>query len=132
MNKRLKNARTLAQEKDIGALLITGEKNIRYLTGYTGDSSQILLTDRNLHFFTDSRYTEQAEKELKFDDVIIHKTTSSQRYAAIFNLAADIGVKSVGIDEDQITVDIYEKIKCYLNPRPDCIFRRGYGRICEA
>lgn len=123
MHQRLKKARTAAREKDIGALLISGEKNIRYLTGFTGDSSQILITDSHLYFFTDFRYTEQVENELsKIAGVKIHQTTASQRYAAIFNLAADLGVKNVGIDEDQITVDIYERIKCYINPRQIVFF----------
>src|SRR3972149_6066034 len=47
------------------AILITGIENIRYLTGFTGSSGVLLITDNGGIFFTDSRYTEQACKEAK-------------------------------------------------------------------
>lgn len=46
-------------------LLVSNLKNIRYLTGFSGDWAMLVLSKRNMTLFTDSRFTEQANKETK-------------------------------------------------------------------
>ncbi len=48
-----------------GAFLVTDIRNIRYLSGFTGSSAAVLVTEKRALFFTDSRYTTQAEQEVK-------------------------------------------------------------------
>ena len=45
-------------------VFITKESDVSWLTGFSGDSSQALVGQTAAYFFTDSRYTEQAEKQL--------------------------------------------------------------------
>jgi Xaa-Pro aminopeptidase len=45
----------------IDGLLITGEPNIRYLSGFTGSESFVFLSHTARAFITDSRFTEQAD-----------------------------------------------------------------------
>lgn len=45
-------------------VLITKEADVTWMTGFTGDESQALVGVDCAYFFTDSRYTEQAEKQL--------------------------------------------------------------------
>ena len=47
------------------SLLVTHLPNVRYLTGFTGSSGCVLVTPRQKLFFTDSRYTLQAAREVK-------------------------------------------------------------------
>jgi Xaa-Pro aminopeptidase len=47
------------------SLLVTHLPNVRYLTGFTGSSGCALITPRQKIFFTDSRYTLQATREVK-------------------------------------------------------------------
>jgi Xaa-Pro aminopeptidase len=52
------------EELGVDAVLITRRVNVRYLTGFTGSNGQLLLTDAGGVFFTDSRYQEQARREV--------------------------------------------------------------------
>jgi len=49
----------------LDTILITNLLNVRYLTGFTGTNGLVLLTRKKQFFFTDSRYTEQAKREVK-------------------------------------------------------------------
>jgi Xaa-Pro aminopeptidase len=59
--------RRLAQRIDelgIDGLLVTRLVNVRYLTGFTGSSAQLLLAPEHGILFTDRRYEEQAAREV--------------------------------------------------------------------
>lgn len=109
MNERIKKAVKAANAKGIDALLIKGVNNVRYFTGFTGDSSEALMAGDKLYFFTDFRYIEQAENELAgiFGAEII-KTTRSQRTKEIFDRVKRHNVRRIGIDEDQVSVEDFE------------------------
>lgn len=47
------------------SLLITNIINVRYLTGFTGSSGCVLITPRQSLFFTDFRYRQQADSEVR-------------------------------------------------------------------
>ncbi|MGG4188128.1 M24 family metallopeptidase [Paenibacillus peoriae] len=53
----------MAQEK-LPAMYVSNPKNVRYLCGFTGEDSSLLLTEGAVFFITDSRYVEQAREEL--------------------------------------------------------------------
>ena len=63
---RLARARLALEQSDLDALLVTHLPNIRYLCGFTG-SAGVLLVSRSKGpvFFTDGRYTQQAQEEVK-------------------------------------------------------------------
>lgn len=48
----------------VDGLLVTHDRNIRYLTGYTGSAGLLLVTPSGLTLVTDGRYVEQAAHEL--------------------------------------------------------------------
>ncbi|MEJ6348591.1 aminopeptidase P family protein [Holzapfeliella sp. He02] len=59
------------------AMLVFNEKNIRYLTGFTGDEAQLLLTESgNAILMSDSRFMAQIETEVD-DKVTIYNKTNS-------------------------------------------------------
>jgi Xaa-Pro aminopeptidase len=49
------------------AALITAPENVAYYSGFTGVSSQLLVTPMEVLFFTDFRYVEQAQAETDCD-----------------------------------------------------------------
>lgn len=49
----------------LDVILITNLFNVRYLSGFTGTNGLILITKNKQFFFTDSRYTEQAKRQVK-------------------------------------------------------------------
>ena len=61
--QRRDKLRKLLRREGIGAILVTNETNVSYLTGFTGDSSYLLLTAEDEVLLSDPRYTTQLEEE---------------------------------------------------------------------
>ncbi len=62
--KRLKAVIDKMKEENVDAFYLVNEKNIRYLTGFTGDESYLLILGEKAIFLTDSRFTEQAKTQI--------------------------------------------------------------------
>ena len=71
----------LLEKQRLDALFVSSVENIRYLTGFTGDSSRLLITKTGTYLITDGRYTEQAEKEC-FKGIQIFNWIEDQRFQA--------------------------------------------------
>jgi Xaa-Pro aminopeptidase len=123
---RLERLHASLADQDLDALIVQGEANLRYLTGYTGSNGLALVGAQGAdRFFTDFRYASQIEQELDgafeaeiaeggellealcarlptgrvgFDDT----TTSVRRRARLGELAGDRGelVAAAGLVED--------------------------------
>ncbi len=52
------------RERRVGALAVTGPRNVRYLTGFTGTAGACLVTARAAVFITDFRYRAQAARQV--------------------------------------------------------------------
>ena len=72
--KRLDSLKAIMNDKGYNAFYIANITNVRYLSGFTGSSGFLLLTDEGDHFFSDGRYTEQSKHEVL--DFKIHITTN--------------------------------------------------------
>jgi Xaa-Pro aminopeptidase len=57
----------------LDALLVTHLPNIRYLCGFTGSAGALLVSEGGSTFFTDGRYGEQAETEVRGVRVVLSK-----------------------------------------------------------
>lgn len=65
------------KEHDLECIAIKDVYTIRYLTGFTGDSSILFSDDQVAVLVTDGRYTEQARMELKYCRVLEYKAEHS-------------------------------------------------------
>ena len=90
------------------AALITSVENVSYYSRFSGNSSQLLITENEKYFFTDFRYTEQAEAETDFTVV---ETKATTRVQTIFEYASKHGVGKIGIDLSDVSYTAY---KAYL------------------
>ncbi|MFH1096308.1 MAG: Xaa-Pro peptidase family protein [Candidatus Desantisbacteria bacterium] len=61
---RVKCLQDILLQKGMDAFLITDIVNVRYLSGFTGSSGEIILTPLAAYFITDGRYIQQAEEEI--------------------------------------------------------------------
>ena len=52
----------IMRDKTVNAILVTDRYNMRYLAGYRGEGV-ILYTESDRFVLTDSRYTEQVQRE---------------------------------------------------------------------
>lgn len=60
---RCKRIREILEKEKIDGVLISNSSNMRYLSGFSGGTGYLLITDRETVIFTDSRYTIQAKEE---------------------------------------------------------------------
>jgi len=63
IKKRIKAIRNQLNRSRINCLVITKPANVTYTTGFLGDDSWAVITKAQVYLITDSRYTEQADKE---------------------------------------------------------------------
>lgn len=102
--------RRLLVEKNLAALLVTDERNVTYLTGFTGDSSYLLVSRERELLLTDKRFTQQLEEECPGLDLAVRgpgpKITD---FAA--DVVAKLGLPSLAIEADVVTVSFHEKLK---------------------
>lgn len=62
--KRIERLLNKMAEENLPAMYVNNPKNVRYLCGFTGEDSSLLLTENAVFFLTDKRYVEQARGEL--------------------------------------------------------------------
>ncbi|MBN1437476.1 MAG: aminopeptidase P family protein [Sedimentisphaerales bacterium] len=63
VSARLRRCRRAMAQNQIDALIVVDPLNVRYLTGFSGDSSILVLTPNRKTLVTDSRFTEQLRQE---------------------------------------------------------------------
>ncbi|WP_028783181.1 M24 family metallopeptidase [Thalassobacillus devorans] len=97
---KIRGIRQSIQDLDIDALLVTSDKNRRYLTGFTGSAGAVLITATDALFITDFRYTQQAREQAKGYKVVEHKKPLIEEIADQID---QLGVKTVGFEQDLLT-----------------------------
>ncbi|TWU39657.1 M24 family metallopeptidase [Novipirellula artificiosorum] len=63
MNPRIEALRSLLDSLKVDAMLVTDEINVRYLSGFTGDSSYLLIGPSETRMLSDGRYEIQLAEE---------------------------------------------------------------------
>jgi len=87
----------------VDALLVTGEANVRYLTGFTGDSTWLLASTKKTILISDTRYSTQLSDECPDLDVDIRDASRPMAQAtADIVKAAKVG--RLGFEADHLSV----------------------------
>ncbi|MGI6014654.1 MAG: M24 family metallopeptidase [Oscillospiraceae bacterium] len=103
-------------EYGIDAMLITGEANRFYASGFhsTGTDGVALVTSDVTYYFTDSRYIEAANHQLK--DAVVEMTGYGQTYLTRINdVIQRHGIETMGFEEAYMTVAEYERYRSALH-----------------
>ena len=89
------------------AALIFSEVNRFYFTGFAASDGALLIRRNGALFFTDSRYTEAAEKKL--GGAYVHNSASLfEELQAIFEAE---GIRTVALENDRLTIAEYERVQ---------------------
>lgn len=107
--RRERLIRELADE-GIDALMVSNPVNVTYLTGFTGDSSVLLLRREELLLVSDSRYTVQLAEECPGLPVHIRSTTQKLP-DAVAEALRGFGIRSVGFESGAVTVAELELLR---------------------
>ncbi len=99
MMARINKALELMSKLHLDAVIIRDVTTIRYLTGFTGDSSLFYLDNRKGVLITDGRYTQQAQNEMKLFKVLEYNPVNEASiWAAAARLAVEAQVNALGFD----------------------------------
>jgi len=97
-------------ERKLDALLVSGAPNVRYLTGFTGDNGNVLVTPEKAVLFTDPRFEIQAAQEVECQVRIAKGPLVMDVLAAIKRLR----LKRIGYEPARMTCDAFESLKSRL------------------
>ncbi len=106
---RREKLRKLLKKSGAEALLATSVPNVTYLTGFSGDSSYLLLSQEHQLLISDGRYVTQIEEEcpglemnIRRPGVLIHQQVVKVLRAA--------GISKLAIEAESMTVATRERI----------------------
>ncbi len=91
------------------AMLITSKFNRRYFSGFTGSAGMLLISEKKSILFTDSRYTAQANRQTKGFEII--QCAGKELAENLASQCNRMGIKSLGIEEDDINLIQFDQIK---------------------
>ncbi len=98
-------------EKDgVDVYLVHQPVNVSYLTGFTGDSSWLVVGRERSLLVSDARFTEQITQECPHLEVVIRPPTRMIADAAVAELKT-MGVSSVAFESSQMTVADFETLR---------------------
>lgn len=99
---RLTKLRETLTTEGLDAILITQPENRRYLSGFTGSTGVLLISQEQAILATDFRYYEQVEKQAP--DFRLAKVTEKFKLL-LPDLVHQVGAKRVGFESTHLTVD---------------------------
>src|SRR5882672_10485737 len=89
------------KEAQLDCLLVTSPANWYYLTGFTGESGALLVSQRGTALVTDGRFTVQAREEMSGVRVVLQKGSLFES-AGLF--LKGTSAKRIGFDPVLLTV----------------------------
>jgi len=93
--------------KEVESILVTNETNVTYLTGFTGDSTYLLLGPKLALLISDSRYTTQIAEECTGLDLHTRLHTVKM-HETVGKVVKKAKVSKVGFEPGSVTVESFE------------------------
>ena len=123
---RKQNFRDILQKRNHSAFVVMKPQNVRYLSGFTGDSTWLLLTDKENFLLTDSRYTEQARAECPGWQIV---ETKAGLAASLKSCCEELDLRDLAFDYNYVTVELHKRLSISLGQR---LTLRGEQDPCYA
>ncbi len=105
----LERIRAQMQQLALDGFLITNPHNIRYMSGFSGSGSMILLNLKRQCLLVDSRYVTQARLCVKDYEIV-----PIQGGGTLYNLLITNGIKSLGFEMMHLTFDQYDFMSAHF------------------
>ncbi|MFC7370436.1 M24 family metallopeptidase [Fictibacillus iocasae] len=102
---RVERARALFREYGIDGLLVTSKTNRYYMSGFTGSSGNLVISDRDMILLTDFRYTSQASEQAKGFKIIEHSAPLMEEAA---KAAHNAQIKKLGFEQDSLSYAMHK------------------------
>ena len=113
MKERIKKLLDLVTAAKADTAVVTKKENVRYLSGFSGDSATLVINKKAALLVTDSRYLEQAAAEAKDFSVVEQKDGLLKKTA---ESAKKISAKIAAFEGNAIIYDDYRILSAALKP----------------
>ena len=106
-----RRSRLIARIRKLGlpAVLVTDETNVTWLTGFTGDSSYLLVGPKLAVLISDTRYTVQISEECAGLDVEIRDARRSM-HSAVAQVVKAAKLESLGLEAHSTSMATWQNI----------------------
>ncbi len=105
--QRLKQVRTWLKD-DHQAILVAREPDLRYLTGFNGEDSMLIITVKRVFLLTDSRFTAQATQQCPWVTIVLRKGPMT---TAVAQTCKKLKLKTLRICPQHITLQFDRSLK---------------------
>lgn len=95
------------EELHLDGYFVARPVNVRYISGYTGADSALLITKNKKYFITDPRYTEQVSYECPNYEIVNWRAAYTSLADCAGSLAERDGLKALGFEGDFLTYNAY-------------------------
>jgi Xaa-Pro aminopeptidase len=123
--RRRQSLTRLLKEEDLDAFLITNPVNVTYLTGFSGESSFLILGRKRTVLVSDARFTVQIAEECPGLETYIRPPAKSV-YQATAEVIGKLGLRNVGFESAHLTVADLETLG---DLSPAIIWKGGRDRV---
>jgi len=106
-HERLSSFRDALSQMNTEAYLVTKQEHVRYISGFSGDSTWLLITGREKTLFTDGRYTSQAALECPGWEIIRQESGLAD---ALKKYREQAGFSSMAVDGKAMSVEMYQRL----------------------
>ncbi|WP_042145890.1 Xaa-Pro peptidase family protein [Paucisalibacillus sp. EB02] len=110
--EKINKIRQALQELNLDAIMINSPINRRYVTGFTGSSGTVIVSQDEAIFMTDFRYTEQAAEQAKDFTVVEHKALIEEE---VKSQLTRLQVKRLGFEKNHVTYATYDRYRDLLD-----------------
>lgn len=123
--RRRRRLSRLLKEEGVDVLLVSNPFNVTYLTGFSGDSSYLILGRTRTVLVSDARFTAQLEEECPGLEVSI-RPPSQLLQDAVAQTLLKLGVRAVGFESGHLSVAEWENLR---ELAPALTWKGGKARV---
>lgn len=112
----LERIRSQFNELGIDGVMINGEWNRRYVSGFTGSNGIIIITKNEAKLLTDYRYFEQAKNQTELEIVLHAEHTGHKHkiYSAAAKQITGMGIQRLGFEQQHLSFGNYKLINDHI------------------
>ncbi len=107
MKNRINKVRSLLQEKHLDGLVVLTDFNRRYLSGFTGTSGGLLITQDQARLITDFRYIDQATEQAPLFEIVKQE---SDLYSSVITQIQELNLQNIGFEGHLVSYDAFLKL----------------------
>lgn len=108
--ERRSKLRSLLKKAKHSAMLVSHEPNVRYLTGFTGEASLLLITPTSELMISDSRFETQLQNECPGLEAVI-RTAKSTQAEVVAQVLSERKIRAVAVEGEALSIASFEQFK---------------------